>query len=141
MGSARAAIPEPTAGRWRREGRSITLPRAMSAEGTSPVERPGGELPRDRSLIADLDAIVWEADARSMRFTFVSEGVGEILGYTPSEWLAEPRFWIDHLHPDDRELAVARFTRAATSGTRFDSEYRFCARDGAMVWLRDLGHP
>src|SRR5207245_8985951 len=131
MGSTRAAIPGPTAGRWRREGRRITLPAAMNAEGTSPVEPPGGELRHERSLIADLDAIVWEADARTMTFTFVSEGVREILGYTASEWLAEPRFWIDHLHPDDRELAVARLAHAATSGARFDSEYRFFAKSGS----------
>jgi PAS domain S-box-containing protein len=112
----------------------------MNAEGTSPVEPPGGGLRHDPNLIADLDAIVWEADARTMTFTFVSEGVGEILGYTASEWLAEPRFWVDHLHPDDRELAVARLARAATSGARFDSEYRFFAKDGSIVWLRDLGH-
>jgi PAS domain S-box-containing protein len=112
----------------------------MSAEGTTPVEPPNGELRRDRSLIADLDAIVWEADARTMTFTFVSEGVREILGYTEHEWLADPRFWVDHLHPEDRELATSRFARAATSGARFDSEYRFFAKDGSIVWLRDLGH-
>ena len=108
--------------------------------GDTPMTSPGSELRRVRSLIADLDAIVWEADAQTMRFTFVSEGAGDILGHTPAEWLAEPTFWVDHVHPADREATLAEFVRAATEGGRFDMEYRFSAKDGTTVWLRDLGH-
>ena len=101
---------------------------------------PGSELQRVRSLIADLDGIVWEADARTMVFTFVGGRSTEILGHTPTEWLAEPTFWADHIHPDDRERVIAQFVRAATAGWSFDTEYRFLAKDGSVVWLRDLGH-
>ncbi len=101
---------------------------------------PGSELRLVRSLIADLDAIVWEADARSCEWLFVSDGATEILGHTPREWLAEPSFWADHLHPADRQRAVDGFMAAATHGTRFDMEYRMLAKDGTTVWLRDLGH-
>jgi len=93
-----------------------------------------------RSLIADLDGIVWEADARTMLFTFVSGGSIRILGYTPQEWLAEPTFWADRIHPDDRERMIAQFVRAATAGWSFDAEYRVRAKDGSVVWLRDVGH-
>ncbi|MGZ4150563.1 MAG: PAS domain-containing sensor histidine kinase [Actinomycetota bacterium] len=105
-----------------------------------PMIPPGAELRRIRSLIADLDGIVWEADAGSMSFTFISEGVQDILGYTPAEWLADPSFWHGRLHPDDRERAVTRFVRVASAGGRFDEEYRLRAKDGDWVWLRDLGH-
>ena len=101
---------------------------------------PGAELRRIRSLIADLDGIVWEADAGSMSFTFISEGVRDILGYTPAEWLADPSFWHARLHPDDRERAVTRFVRVASAGGRFDEEYRLRSADGDWVWVRDLGH-
>ncbi|HEY7478326.1 MAG TPA: PAS domain-containing protein [Actinomycetota bacterium] len=101
---------------------------------------PGSELRRVRSLIADLEGIVWEADASSMTFTFVSEGTNEILGYAPVEWLSEPSFWADHIHPEDRQRAVGRFVRVATEGGHFDQEYRFLAQDGGWVWLRDIGH-
>ena len=106
----------------------------------TPTSVPGSELRRVRSLIADLDAIVWEADARSCEWLFVSEGATEILGHDPREWLAQASFWADHLHPDDRERAVAEFMNAATQGTRFDMEYRIATKDGSFVWLRDLGH-
>ena len=101
---------------------------------------PGSELRRVRSLIADLDAIVWEADARSYEWLFVSEGATEILGYRPQDWITQPNFWADHLHPDDRRRVVGEFVTAATDGTRFDVEYRMLAKDGSTVWLRDLGH-
>jgi len=105
-----------------------------------PMSSPGSELRRVRSLIADLDGIVWEADARTMLFTFVSGGSTEILGFTPQEWMAAPAFWADHIHADDRERVIAQFVRAATAGWSFDTQYRFLAKDGSAVWLRDLGH-
>ena len=104
------------------------------------MSSPGSELRRVRSLIADLDGIVWEADARTMLFTFVSGGSTEILGFTPQEWLAAPAFWADHIHADDRERVIAQFVRSATAGWSFDTQYRFLAKDGSLVWLRDLGH-
>jgi PAS domain S-box-containing protein len=106
----------------------------------APTSAPGSELRRVRSLIADLDAIVWEADARSCAWEFVSEGATEILGHTPREWLSLPTFWADHLHPEDRERAMATFMEAATRGAPFDMEYRMRAKDGTTVWIRDLGH-
>ncbi len=101
---------------------------------------PERELRRARSLISDLDAVAWEADARTLRFTFVSQGVSDLLGYTPAEWLADPTFWSDRLHPEDRERVTAQFVRAATSGWSFDTEYRFLAGDGGFRAVRDLGH-
>ena len=101
---------------------------------------PGAELRRVRSLIADLDAIVWEADAHTMTHVFVSEGAADILGYSAREWMDDPSFWADHVHPEDRSRAVGEFVRAATDGDHFDMEYRFLAADDTVVWLRDLGH-
>ncbi len=101
---------------------------------------PGSELRRVRSLIADLDGIVWEVDATALAFTFVSEGAQVILGYSPAEWLADPDFWAERVHPDDRARVLDRFIRVATEGGSFDEEYRLRAADGGDVWLRDIGH-
>lgn len=105
-----------------------------------PVTPPGDEPPLVRSLLHDLDAVAWEADASSMTFTFVSEGARRLLGYSPEEWLVDGAFWADRLHPDDRQRVVARLLRIASSGGTYDEEYRFLASDGTWAWLRDIGH-
>lgn len=101
---------------------------------------PGAELRRLRSLVADLDAVVWEADAASGRFTFVSQRAWDMLGYPPALWIQEPGFWADHIHPEDRERAVQAFLDAISKARPHDLEYRFLHRDGHVVWLRDIGH-
>src|SRR5436309_132281 len=105
-----------------------------------PMNPPDSELLRVQSLLADLHGIAWEADATSMTFTSVSEGVQEILGYDVADWLDDPGFWNDHLHPDDHDRMVGRLVRIATAGGPFDEEYRLLARDGSWVWIRDVGH-
>ena len=101
---------------------------------------PGSELRRLRALVGDLDAVVWEAEASSGRFTFVSEGASEILGYPATVFLHQPSFWADHIHPDDREAAVKEFMAGIEEGRAHDTEYRFLKPRGDVVWVRDIGH-
>ncbi|MGH9971416.1 MAG: PAS domain-containing protein [Pyrinomonadaceae bacterium] len=65
------------------------------------------------SLVQSIDGIVWEADARTFRFSFVSKQAERILGYPVEQWLKEPNFWADHLHPQDRSWAVDFCVHAA----------------------------
>ena len=90
------------------------------------------------SLVHTIDGIVWEVDVRTFSFTFVSNQSERLLGYTPEQWLNDPSFWKDRLHPDDRSWAIA-FCRDATA-RRADHEfdYRMIAADGRVVWLRDI---
>ena len=59
------------------------------------------------SLINALGGIVWEADAETFQFRFVSEEAERILGYPTRTWLEEPDFWVRHTHPDDVERCAA----------------------------------
>jgi PAS domain S-box-containing protein len=88
----------------------------------------------------DLDAIVWEATASDFQFTFVSQRASELLGYPQARWLAEPDFWRRHLHPEDRERAVAFSLEAVREGRDHEFEYRMLAADGHVVWLRNIVH-
>jgi PAS domain S-box-containing protein len=105
-----------------------------------PTTPPGSGLRRARTLLADLDCIVWEADVATMRFGFVSDGVHHLLGYTAEEWLADPSFWVDRIHPADRSRVVGRFARVASAGGRLDEEYRLRSAGGDWVWIRDIAH-
>ncbi|MBI4587280.1 MAG: response regulator, partial [Candidatus Rokubacteria bacterium] len=92
---------------------------------------------RFRGLVQDLDAIVWEADAVTWQFAFVSQRAEAILGCPVEQWLTEPEFWVNRLHPDDRERTLALRCAAISEGRDSDLEYRCVAADGCVVWLRD----
>ncbi len=93
---------------------------------------------RYHSLINTVDGVVWEADAQSLVFTFVSEQAERILGYPVARWLNEPSFWSDHIHEDDREWAVNYCAQETAKGLGHQFEYRMHAADGRILWLRDF---
>jgi len=92
---------------------------------------------RYRELVEGLDAIVWEADAQTWQFTFVSKRAEAILGYPVNQWLNEPNFWANHIHANDRDEAVSFCQLATQEGRDHVFEYRMKAADGSTVWLRD----
>ena len=95
---------------------------------------------RYRDLIQGLDAIVWEADARTLTFSFVSRRAETVLGYPVERWLREPDFWARRIHPDDRDPVMQIYRAAIAEGRDHEFEYRSIAADGREVWLRDIVH-
>ena len=101
------------------------------------MDHPGGPRPIDPSAILhDLDVVVWQADARTTEFTFVSEGAARLLGWTPEEEHASA--FSSWLHPDDRETVLAALL-AATAGATLDLTHRLVARDGSVRWVHTTG--
>jgi PAS domain S-box-containing protein len=92
---------------------------------------------RYRDLVQSLDAVVWEAEAATGRFTFVSKRAEALLGYAVSAWLEAPDFWARLLHPDDREQALTLRHSAVAAGRDLTLEYRARAADGRVLWLQD----
>jgi PAS domain S-box-containing protein len=90
-----------------------------------------------KELLNTLDAIVWEADG-GFHFTFVNQQAERLLGYAPLQWIQEPDFWGNHVHPDDREWARAYCMKATRERKPHEFEYRMVAADGRIVWLRAL---
>jgi len=90
------------------------------------------------ALVEQIPAIVYVdiADDR-MTTSYVSPQIQELLGITPQEYLDDPDLWAKHLHPEDRDEAVATYLRARDAGEPFTYEYRLIARDGRVVWFRD----
>ena len=93
---------------------------------------------RIESLINTIDGIVWEADPNTFEFTFISKKVEDILGYSVEEWLSSPTFWADHIYPDDKDWAIEYCTVSTRKNIQHDFEYRMIAKDGTIVWLRDI---
>jgi len=93
---------------------------------------------RIESLINTIDGIVWEADPNTFEFTFISKKVEDILGYSVEEWLSCPTFWADHIYPEDRDWAIDYCAVSTRKNIQHDFEYRMIAKDGSVVWLRDI---
>ena len=92
---------------------------------------------RYRDLVEGIPGgIIWEADAATLRMTFVSRRGQEMLGYPADEEHAQPDFWTRLIHADDREKVLATAARALQAGTEEQFEHRFLASDGRMIWFQ-----
>jgi len=103
-------------------------------ERTAELQRSNERL---HDLVDAVDGIVWEADATTLRFSFVSRQAERILGYPAGRWVSDPTFWADHIHPDDREAVMRSCEPTSGQARAEDLEYRMIAADGRVVWLRD----
>jgi PAS domain S-box-containing protein len=91
---------------------------------------------RIESLINTIDGIVWESKAESNVLSFIDTKVEDILGYPTKEWLSRPFFWEENIHKDDREVVLAYYNKNKKLDRDF--EYRMMAKNGTVVWFRDV---
>lgn len=103
-------------------------------------QREQAELTKVRyeRLVNGVEAIVWEFNPRSMRFTFVSGEAERMLGYTPEE-MSNPRFWLSHMHPEDVARVNEHVRVLSRDGGQDECEFRLIAADGHSVWIHDVG--
>jgi PAS domain S-box-containing protein len=93
---------------------------------------------RFKSLIDTIDGIVWEYDLETMTSTFISKKIENLLGYSVEDFLEIPGFWEDHIHPEDREFAIALSAKENKNYTNHDYEYRMITKNGKVIWIRDI---
>jgi two-component system cell cycle sensor histidine kinase/response regulator CckA len=95
---------------------------------------------RYRTLVEHLPAITYVAElGAGGPWHYVSPQIESMLGFSPAEWLSDPTNWMNHIHPDDREVALAAEKLFQETHELFQAEYRMCARDGRSLWFRDEG--
>jgi adenylate cyclase len=71
--------------------------------------------------------------------TFVSDNIMDVFGYAPDEYLADPSFWRDRVHPDDLIRVEDAITKLFQNGIHA-VEYRFRRRDDSYCWVNDEQH-
>lgn len=91
------------------------------------------------ALIHSIDGIVWERQPNTFRFTFVSRQSEHVLGYPREQWLAQPNFWEEKLHPQDAAKAIRSMREFVERAQPYTQEYRMLAADGRTVWIRESG--
>jgi len=93
---------------------------------------------RYRTLVERLPAITYVAElGADGPWHYVSPQIESMLGYSPQEWLADPMSWMNCIHAEDREIALAAEKRFQETHELFYAEYRMFARDGRVLWVRD----
>ncbi len=94
---------------------------------------------RYRTLVEQIPAVLYvePMDDGDADLRYVSPQVDYILGCGPVEWLHDPAWWHDHIHPDDRDLVWERHLKERETGRLSPQEYRMVRPDGREVWIRD----
>lgn len=69
--------------------------------------------------------------------TYISPRVEELLGYPPSRWRETFDFYLEIVHPEDREMAARVAEEAGRTGQPLRMDYRMIAADGRTVWVRE----
>jgi PAS domain S-box-containing protein len=94
---------------------------------------------RLRQLVALSPAVIFSfSPTPPYPTTWISENVTAQLGWQPSDFTADPAFWRDGIHPEDRDAALAKIAEIATK-ERYECEYRFRHRNGSWRWMHDEG--
>jgi two-component system sensor histidine kinase/response regulator len=93
---------------------------------------------RYRQLVESAQVVLWRRDLHSSTFNFVNAEAEALFGYPVADWLTQPSFWIDHMHPDDRAVAESCCTQAALDGQPQQFEHRMTAANSEILWMRTL---
>lgn len=93
---------------------------------------------RFRSLVQSINGIVREIDLDTLKNIYVSPQSLNILGYPASDWLENRHFWIEQIHPKDRNRIISAVNEAIKKGGHHTLEYRMISSEGDIVWIQDL---
>jgi two-component system, OmpR family, phosphate regulon sensor histidine kinase PhoR len=92
-----------------------------------------------RTVLETSPVVTWMYEPSDRAGTrYVSPQLEALTGYTPKRWESDREVFAETVHPDDRERVTTELTDAAERGLPADIEYRLVARDGRVVWVREL---
>ncbi|MFI5054702.1 MAG: PAS domain-containing protein, partial [Acidimicrobiia bacterium] len=92
---------------------------------------------RYRALVEHIPGVVYVETPDDRDPTYVSPQVEQVFGYPAEAWRQGPTFWIDHVHPEDRQMVEAEDERVGLERGPFSLDYRFLAADGTWRWVHD----
>lgn len=97
-------------------------------------ENQSGPTEQDANQQAHSLVVFTTADDETLRPLSIGDGIHELLGYTPDEWLRDPVLWRQVIHPADRHSVVDEKLRGDDV---FFKQYRMLARDGRVIAIRE----
>jgi PAS domain S-box-containing protein len=92
---------------------------------------------RLQHLLSSGPAVIYTCEPYSpFAATFISENVKGQMGYEPRDFVIDPKFWANHIHPDDVQRVLKDLQRLFKQGHHIH-EYRFRSKDGTYRWMLD----
>jgi two-component system, LuxR family, sensor kinase FixL len=90
-----------------------------------------------RHILNSIPTVIYvlAVTAKGFPSQWVSDSVKRILGYEVEEALADD-WWVDCLHPDDKEIAIEKTSILMARG-HLVQEYRLRSKDGHYLWMQD----
>ncbi len=95
---------------------------------------------RFRQLAENIREVFWLIDAETGRAIYTSPAYETIWGRARSELEADPRAWLEAVHPDDRTRLEGEIQKDPRHSD-YDEEYRVVRPDGSVRWVRDRAFP
>jgi PAS domain S-box-containing protein len=93
---------------------------------------------RYRTLIEHIPAITYIAKLDNLRTPyFFNQHVNKLLGFAPEEFLRQPDFWQQQIHPDDRIRVNNAIALCIGSHKPLNVEYRMLTRNKEALWFLD----
>lgn len=88
---------------------------------------------------ASSDAFVWDWDLSTDKLRW-NKAVQTLFGYSPDEIGSDISWWVEHIHPEDRQRVVSGIHAAVDKGEcTWSDEYRFCCKDNSYAMTLDRG--
>jgi len=90
------------------------------------------------AIIHTAPDIIFSRQADGAR-DYISDRFYDYTGAPPGS--ATGHGWLEYVHPEDREPAMAYWERCVKSGMNYEAEYRLRSKDGAFRWYRARAVP
>ena len=92
-----------------------------------------------RQLAENIHEVFWMSNVETSEILYVSPAYEQIWGRRCQSLYANPKSFLDAIHPDDKQQVLANVEQ---NGSRtFDIEYRIVQPGGSVRWVRDRSFP
>jgi two-component system, cell cycle sensor histidine kinase and response regulator CckA len=82
-------------------------------------------------------AAIYTCEPRGdLTLTYMSENIKALVGWKAQDFLADSRFWLNHVHPEDRPQIIEQLEFPWREDHQ-SFEYRFLTQNGAYRWMHD----
>jgi len=94
-------------------------------------------------LLNSVSDYVYTVTMQEGRVASTDHGPGcrAITGYSPEEFKTDPSLWSRIIHPEDREMVLAKVQQLIQWGVPGDIEHRLLKKSGRIAWVRNKQVP